>query len=422
MKAGFAVGWRQVAACLVLMAVSAMVASTYSIVAVPLAREFHPSRMVLMLAMTVMTAGAGLMAPILGPLMDRMSLRRLMALGCAMLVAGFVALSFATSFLQVIVIYGLFMAAANILMGPMPAMVLLSRWFVGGGGTAMGLAISGVAFGAIIFPPIIQGLLDGFPWREAMRLLALILAVCSLPAVTLISNSPADKGLHPDGAPVDPVASEARPDAPHLSAREVLTDPAFWMVGAMIAVVLSGMLGLVTNIVPLALDHQVDPNSAALLISIYAATGFVGKLTFAAVSDRLNLRHLALLVLGLFGSGMVCLLWADGGYWMIALGVGLVGFGGVMIPLQGLLVPRIFGLAVIGRVSGYLNTLVLCTLLATPPIFGGIFDLTGSYSAGFMIFAALTAGAMLMAPYIRLHPRGAAPEAGRRDSPERALG
>ena len=49
MPASFAVGWRQVCACFMLLAASGMIAATYSIVAVPLGQEFHPTRTVLML-------------------------------------------------------------------------------------------------------------------------------------------------------------------------------------------------------------------------------------------------------------------------------------------------------------------------------------------------------------------------------------
>ena len=56
MPASFAVGWRQVCAAFMLLAATGMVAPTYSIVAVPLGQEFHPTRTVLMLTMTVMSA------------------------------------------------------------------------------------------------------------------------------------------------------------------------------------------------------------------------------------------------------------------------------------------------------------------------------------------------------------------------------
>ena len=62
------------------------------------------------------------------------------------------------------------------------ATVLLSRWFVKRRGTAMGIAIAGVAMGSVVYPPIVQFLIDHHPWREALRLVALVLLVGTLPA------------------------------------------------------------------------------------------------------------------------------------------------------------------------------------------------------------------------------------------------
>ena len=89
----------------------------------------------------------------------------------------------------------------------------------------------------------------------------------------------------------------------------------------------------------------------------------------------------------------------------------LVGVGGVMIPLQSFVTPRIFGPAVVGRASGLLSFVTLCGLLVMPPLFGFIFDRTGGYSAIFIAVAALAALATLLVPRIRLHPRGATAEA-----------
>ena len=131
MTASFAIGWRQVALSFILLAAVAMIATSYSILAVPLAEEFQPSRMVLMLSMTVLAGVSGLLSPFLGSLMDRFSLRNLMMLGTVMLAAGYAALSLAPTFTVVLVIFGVFIAPANVLLGPVAAgmlMLLPLRW------------------------------------------------------------------------------------------------------------------------------------------------------------------------------------------------------------------------------------------------------------------------------------------------------
>lgn len=402
---GMSAAWRQVAACLILLGLSGMIATTYSVLAVPFEQEFQPNRMVLMLATTALSLVGGAISPFCGSMMDRIPIRSIMGVGVLLLAAGFTAISFATSFPQIIVIYGLLMAPATILLGPIAAAVLLSRWFDKQRGRALGIAISGIAIGAALFPPLIQTLLDNHGWRDAMRLMALAIAIGALPIVALIADRPAEAGL------ARGERTAALPAMP--SARSILSNPAFWLAAAIFAVLFSGMKGLVTNLVPLARDEGIPLDHAALLLTINAGSGFVGKMIFAAVGDRLGLRVLMALSIAGFASGMACMTMAGADYAAIAVAVSLIGlFGGMMVPIQGLLVGRVFGGQVIGKVSGLLNLVVLCALLVTPPLFGFLFDTTGSYDVAFSIFAGLAALSLLLIPYIRIGqpaaPAGAA--------------
>jgi MFS family permease len=406
MQASFALGWRQAAICFVLLAAVSMIATTYSIIAVPLAEEFHPSRMVLMLAMTVLSGAGAILSPLLGTLMDRIPMRRLMVCGGLLLGVGYATLSLATSFTQVLVIFGLLIAPANVLMGPIAMTVLLSRWFTLRRGRAMGIAIAGISAGAFIFPMIIQALLDAHQWREALRLLGVVLVFWTVPAALLVVERPSDRGLNPDGAAEPPELARAEMSRAPFSAKELLTDPAFWMIAITVAVVTAGLKGMITNLVPLAIDAGIKAGDAAMLISVYAACGFIAKVNFAMLADKLGPRVMMFTALGGFALSMACLTQAHAGYATIALGVALAGlFGGLMIPLESYLAPRVFGQRAVGRAMGLLSGAILVAMLSTPPLFGLIFDLTGSYTGIFWAFCGLALLALLWVPAIRLHPR-----------------
>jgi MFS family permease len=400
-----------VASGFVLLACVATITACYSIVAVPLAAEFQPSRTVLLLSMTVVSAVSAVLAPLLGTLMDKTSLRRLMTLGAAFLSAGFTALTFTQSFSQVLVIYAILIAPANVLLGPVAITVLLSRWFTARRGAALGIAIAGVSMGSVVFPPIIQALLGAFPWREALRAFALILLVVTLLAARLVIDRPSDRGLHPDGAVQDPelTATAAR----SFSVGRILGDPSFWLIFMMVGVVTSGMKGMITNLALMGNAEGFTAQAAALLISIYGASAFVAKLGFAAVADRINLRYLAVAALLGFAAGMLMLSQARFGYGVVAFGVAVTGlFGGLMIPLETLLGARVFGRDAVGRAVGLLSMALLFLLLMTPPLFGRIFDLTGNYSAAFYLFAGLAVAATLIVPFVRLEARDKSPVTG----------
>ena len=407
MATGFGAGWRQVCAGVLFLSVTSMIATSYGVIAVPLGQAFHPSRMVLMLAMTVMAGASAVLAPWLGNMMDRHSLRLMTAIGSALLVLGYFSLGLVQDFNHVLLVFALLIAPANVLIGPVAITVLLSRWFVRQRGKALGIAIAGIGLGGFLFPPIIQLLLNQFGWRGAVQVLALLLAICLLPAVWLVINHPRDRGLHADGGDAETTAANVLAEAPELSRREILTDPSFWLLALVVAIVTAGMKGTVTNLVPIARDQGIAANAAALLVSVYSGSAFVGKLSFAWLADRFGPRALLAASLAGFAAGAGCMLRADLGYPMIALGVGTIGLlGGMMVPLQSLLTPRIFGARVAGRAGGLLSMVTLCALLSTPPLFGAIFDRTGSYVMIFAVFAGLAAAAlMLVVPRMRLHPR-----------------
>lgn len=88
-----------------------------------------------------------------------------------------------------------------------------------------------------------------------------------------------------------------------------------------------------------------------------------------------------------------------------------------MVPLKSFLVPQIFGRQAVGRAMGLMSTVSLCASLATPPVFGLMFDLTGSYSAINLIFAGLAAAAIVAVPYIRMHPRQMAANSALKETP-----
>ena len=227
-----------------------------------------------MLSMTVLSGACALLSPFLGALMDRVPLRMLMIAGGLLLGAGYAGISLATDFNQVLIIFGVLIAPANVLIGPVAVTVLLSRWFARRRGRALGIAIAGISAGGFFFPMIIQGLLNANEWREALRLLALILVAWTIPAACLVVDRPTDRGLNPDGEAQPPEMTREELAKAPFSARAVLSDPAFWMIAATIAIVTSGMKGMITNLAPLAIDNGITASRAALLISVYCRLQF----------------------------------------------------------------------------------------------------------------------------------------------------
>jgi len=403
----FRQGWKQVWLSLVVLACGSISTVTYGIIAVPLMEEFHPSRAVLMMAMSVVSVAIAVISPPLGNLLDRVSLRKAILLGCVLLCTGYVALSFTTAFWQVLVIYGVFMAPSQLLVGMMAITVLISRWFSATRGRAMGIAVAGVSIGGFLFPVLAQVLLDNFDWRTSMRLFALILVIVAFPTAMMIVNRPADVGLHSDGADEEPEHADADAfEATGLTSRQILSDPTFWILAIILSVFFSAMRGVVTNIAPMAADEGIDATLVAYLISAYSVAGLIAKLGYAWIADRANPRRLLALTMVIGSLAHICLIFAERGLVALAVGAVLIGLsGGSLLPMQGFLVPRIFGRAVVGKVSGLLGIAMFVFNAGSPPLFGLIHDLFGNYDAVYIAYAVMTLAMVALLPFMRVDPR-----------------
>lgn len=391
--------WLVVIAFLVQMVSAGAIMYSYSVVAVPLGEAFEANRMTMMLGMTAMTLASGLLSPVLGTAIDRGSLQRMMLLGACALGAGYGLLSLATASWQIPVIYALMMSLAANLLGPLCASTLLARWFSRRRGLALGIAAVGTSVGGFVFPPLVQWLIDHFEWRNALRLLAIGTLVVTLPAVLLVVNRPADRGLEPDG---DAPAAGGSGIPPQLSTAEVLREKNFWWLALVMSLLFGVYTALLSNLAPFAQDSGVSREQGALLISVLALSGIVGKLAFGAVADSIDLRMGLAAAILLIASGLTGYLMAESYQVLLISSVALGLAAGGMLPVWGALLAGLFGAANYGRVMGLMNPVIMPLTLLGPPLAGWVHDNTGSYDGAFIGFIAALMVGLLMLPAIRM--------------------
>ena len=282
-------GWYlAIIAFLLLMVSNGAIMYSYSVVAVPLGLEFEASRVTMMLGITLMTLVGGIMSPLFGSLIDRWSLRSMMLIGVLGMSSGYFLLSFTTASWQVPLIYGLLMMLGLNLLGPLTTSTLLARWFSRKRGMVLGLAAIGTSVGGFVFPPVIQWLIEAYEWRDALRILALGCLVVTIPAVMLIVNSPKERGLGADGVALDADAPLVLPEA--ITFKSLMADRNFWLIALVMSLLFCAYTGVLSNLVPLALNKGLSAEQGAFLISILAVAGIAGKIGFGTIADRVDLR------------------------------------------------------------------------------------------------------------------------------------
>lgn len=393
MRARVFPGWWQVAVALIVNAVSAAaVFTSYSVVAGSLEQAFEPSRMVLMLGITVTMLAAGIMSPVLGKALDRVSVRWMMLVGSLFLAAGFFLLSFTLSMIQVLGIYLVFMSVGSILLGPMASAALLARWFIRRRGLAMGIAASGTAIGGLLIPPLLQGLIDFFEWRVAFRVFAGIILVLSAPLVGLfVIDRPGHRNLYPDGDPEPEPAETGADQAPvqSLSTGDILSKANFWMITITVAAIFSTSTATTSNLIPYVTGLQVEATMGAFLLSVLSGANFVGKLLCSAAADRFDSRFVLAGILLVLACSLF-VFWQAEGYRLLVVASAIMGISaGGGLPVWSVLLARVYGPNNIGRVMGLMSLFTMPFTLVSPPLFGWIYDWAGSYEYAFIGYGIL---------------------------------
>ena len=360
--------------------------------------EFGASRAALGAGMGIFIVVMTIASAVLGPVLDRGPLRRIMLVGVAIMWVSVFGMSRATSLSQLALL--LVCASAGIAMyGMLPATVLLVNWFVERRGGAIALSAVGMSLAGFSLPPLCAYLIETAGWRDALLGLGTGAAVISAAVIGAFAvRRPEDVGQFPDGRKglVVPAAPERIP------ATHFLGDRNFWLMGIGFGITLTAMGAVGTHLVAFGEDLGFSKQSAAWAPSVASSGALVGKLFAGWMSDRTDKRVVLLLLLTTHAAGWAMLA-TEPGFGALLAGCAVLGFGGGgMIPLPPVFQGACFGRLVIGQVSG-LQALITVPIGAPLPYLVGLsYDRTGSYVSAFVVIIALIALALTLLLLLRL--------------------
>ncbi|MCC5885189.1 MAG: MFS transporter [Gammaproteobacteria bacterium] len=389
-------GWNVIAVAMLFQAVTFGIGLySFTFWVSPLMVEFGASRGTVLFAVTITTLGIGVMAPFVGPALDRMSIRTLVCSGALVFATGLALMALTTSIWQVIVIYASLIAAGLILAGPIAGQTLAAKWFRGRRGLALGLVTVGTSIGGFLFPPIVTELLGSFGWRQAHLILAVAVLVIIIPPTWLvIRNSPEERGVAPEPeSPASEAASAHFASSPWTT-RRILSERTFWIM--MIAFLGPTMAfgGIQQNLGPYTADLGISLQRAAYLMSVISATMIGGKIFFGSVADRWDNRYLYWIAVSALVLAILLMLGEPSYIGMLGICTLLGIAAGGFLPLMGAIVSTRFGPHAFGQVMGLL--IPFLTLSAFGPSFAGwIRDIAGSYDVAWLVFLALLAPPVL---------------------------
>ena len=185
--------------------------------------------------------------PVLGLLMDRFGIRKVALPG---IIAFALCLGLMGLTPKSLVIFTLFIGLTNIagaIQTPLSYTKAISAWFDRRRGLALGIALAGVGFGAMVVPQFANYFIARLGWRGAYVVLGIMVAAIAFPAVALWVREPLPgEGERPAGARAG--------ELPGLTPREAARTAPFWILGATFYFVALALLSSSGHVVPLLTD------------------------------------------------------------------------------------------------------------------------------------------------------------------------
>ena len=402
----FHYGWLVLAVAFISCGLS-MGAAAYSFGAFvsPLEREFHWSRTQINASLSF-GAFAGLISPLVGRLLDRYGSRRVMTVSLVILAVSYLLRPYMTNLWHWYALSALLsigFPGATIL----PAGRLVALWFPNTTGRMMGLTFVGNNVGGLVLAPLSAAVVSSVSWQAGFQVLGLLFLLGSLAALLIVRDD--RKGFH------KMTSQKKNPTVNHLesvvadlprvtnnpegfSVRKVLRTRQFYMLGLGLALGSFTYSAVLPQIVPHLENENISLGKASLMLSLMAAFGAVGKVTFGYLAERITVRYAVVLSIALQALGLVILInYVSSPILWLFLPIFGISFGGLgtLIPL---IVHETYGVRRYGTMMGLIELTMTVPAVIGPLIVGSLVDITHSYNWGFLLVIGLfILGAIVLA-------------------------
>lgn len=354
---------------------------SFALFVVPWLDEFNVSRSQVMLAILAFQVMTGFFSPLLGRLLDEYAMRWLVIGGAAAMATGLLLLSAATEFWLIVVVFTTVLPVGMLLCGTLASQTMVSKWFTGSRGFAIGLSAMGTSIGGLTIPLVTSWLIESYQWQGALFILAIASVILLVPLNFLVLR------FEPPVYEV-PESGNDSLEFKVWTSREILVSRTFWIPVVGLIPMNAAFSGVQFNLGAYMSDLGFSQMVAAQLIAITSFMMILGKLFFGSLGDRVDHRKLYWIMGGFL---VMSMLFYEGGpgRFELVIAAGLQGFavGGVM-PMMGIMYSARFGTLSFGKVLGLVNMFMMIGGFGS--IFSGfVFDMTRSYDAAFWIFAIL---------------------------------
>lgn len=407
-------GWKvHLGTFVCIMIASGCTSYIFGLFVVPVTEELGISRASMNNGFIAMLLGAGVLSPIVGRLLDRLSARKVIFSGGISFGLGMMGIAASPApWMMVLCIllpisYGL--AACGTLAGN----TVVVRWFKGNRGKALGSLAVATSAGGFIFTPLTALMIEHMGWREALTVIGIIaVSVVSLMTLLVIRDKPTGqergyaKEFKQEAEQQDSAGNVVQSaDEEEWSYGRLLRNRNFWLLTIGIGLLYGSDQALVTSTVPYFQDLGIDLAAAAVIMSFITVSAICGKLLVGYLADKVDLRFVFLLVAIMHIALLVTFLMQPPYWVLLCMSVVFgVGIGGVF-PVWATLLAHLFGSNSYGTAMGLMTIILKLFSILAVRLIGEIYDYSGSYETAFMVFIGVVLTALCAAMFIKKETR-----------------
>lgn len=363
--------------------------STAGIFFGPLTAEFGWGRGEASLSYAISMLGLAVASPIVGRLMDRYGVRRVIGVSIFLFGISVASMALQNGQRGPLVALSFVVGVAGAATSVLGYLAILPQWFDRRLGLAVGIAMCGLGMGAIAMPALSNAAVSAYGWRTAYAILGLGSLLLSIPAWLLLKEN--------RNAPERQKAELSAHPMKQVGLSSALRSYRLWAIFLMFVLASAATLSFGPHLPSMLIGKGFSPAQAAQSASMVGLGLLVGRLATGFLIDRIHAPYVACAFF-LAGAVGTYLIRTSESYALLmgsCLLVGLtIGAEGDMIAY---LVRSYFDLASFGALFGIAFSGYAFGAVAGPIMVGVMFDRTSSYGSALTVMPWLLALASLLA-------------------------
>lgn len=372
----------------------------------PVASELGWSMALISGAFSLYRLEAGVAAPLVGFLLDRIGPRKLVMSGAIVMGAGFIYLSRVNTVLPFYVVVIVISLGFSFTSGTAVGAPLIGKWFVKKRGKVLGFYTSALALGGLLVP-VLSHLITVYGWRRTLLIIGPFTWLVGLPLSFVLKHKPEEHGLLPDGETSEHVENTL--DSPEaagvtevdFSVRDAMLTPAFWLLTLCYFAFQMTMAALFVHLIPYLITVGIEARLAALAVTFVTLTSILGRMGFGWLGDLFSRKWLLIIVFLLQPAGIFALAQVRQVMHIIPFLLAYAPSYGGAVALRPAIIGEYYGRKNFGTIYGVIQGISTFGGIAGPIIMGLVYDIKGSYYLAFVFLALVNLFSALLLLFLR---------------------